>query len=94
MVEQWPVRPLVRGSIPCLFAMLMGCSGGLDIPEPHLEKSPCDGTLYKDECADLGLYSAYGVDETCKHPFISGHLRWQGTYRCVPAGDILCCPGP
>lgn len=57
----------------------------------------CNGERRRDECAALGLFSAYGVDRACAHPVlpVGGACveRWQGTYRCVAHGDLLCCPG-
>ncbi len=58
----------------------------------------CNGDRRVDECAALGLPTAYGLDVGCMRPVrpVGSQCveRWQGTYRCVESGDLLCCNGP
>lgn len=74
---------------------LAGCAVEVpDLSGISLKGDPCDGTLYRDKCSSAGLWTDYAVYKTCKHPQVNGHLKYQGTYRCVAYEDVLCCPGP
>ncbi len=81
--------------VGCGFSVPDSLVGSYECP-PAPGQPNCNGYAHREQCAELGLPSKYGVDADCRVPRLPENgvcdYRPEVLHECINAGPILCCP--